>query len=100
MSDVPQINPTLLADFCRRHGVRHLALFGSALRDDFQPESDLDLLVEFEDGVDRSLFKLVRMEDELSTLFGRTVDLTTPGSLSRYFRDQVISQAQVMYDAA
>jgi hypothetical protein len=90
-----------LAEFCHEHGVARLSLFGSVLRDDFDPDrSDVDLLVEFAPGASKSLFKLVKMQDELGHLFGRDVDLTTPGSLSKYFRDDVLSSAVVLYDAA
>jgi uncharacterized protein len=90
-----------LTKFCKSYGVTKLSLFGSALRDDFEPErSDFDLLVEFAPGVSRSLFKLIRMQDELSEMLGRQVDLTTSGSLSKYFRDDVVAAALVLYDAA
>jgi predicted nucleotidyltransferase len=90
-----------LTRFCKSHGVTKLSLFGSALRDDSEPErSDFDLLVEFAPGVSRSLFKLMRMQDELSEMLGRQVDLTTSGSLSKYFRDDVVAAAVVLYDAA
>ena len=90
-----------LAAFCHEHGVGKLLVFGSALRDDFQPDrSDIDLLVEFLPGASKNLFKLVRMQDELRQIFGRAVDLTTPGSLSKYFRDRVLASAVVLYDAA
>lgn len=87
-----------VAEFCRRHGVRRLALFGSVLRDDFEPESDIDVLVEFEPG-ERVGLRFFAMERELSDLFGRTVDLHTPGFLSKYFRDEVMVEAEVQYDA-
>jgi predicted nucleotidyltransferase len=86
-----------LAEFSRRHHVRKLALFGSVLRDDFGPDSDIDVLVEFEPGHKPGFFELVKMEEELSTLFGRTVDLRTPQDLSRYFRDEVLAKAEVQY---
>jgi predicted nucleotidyltransferase len=90
-----------LAELCRHNGVVKLSVFGSALRDDFDPErSDLDLLVEFGPRVSRSLFKLVQLQNALTELFGRQVDLTTPGSISKYFRDDVLSTAQVVYVAA
>jgi uncharacterized protein len=85
-----------VADFCRRHHVRRLALFGSVLRDDFGPDSDVDVLVEFEPG-NTPGFAMVNLEDELSALVGRKVDLHTPGSLSRYFRDRVVGEAQDQY---
>jgi predicted nucleotidyltransferase len=88
-----------LADFCRRHHVRRLALFGSVLRDDFGPESDVDVLVEFEPGHVPGL-AFFAMQDELSAIIGRKVDLNTPGFLSRYFRDQVLAEAETQYVAA
>jgi uncharacterized protein len=88
-----------ISDFCRRHHIRRLALFGSVLRDDFGPESDVDVLVEFEpDHIPGLAF--FAMQDELSEIVGRRVDLNTPGFLSPYFRDQVIAEADVLYDAA
>jgi uncharacterized protein len=86
-----------LADFCRRHRVRRLSLFGSALRDDFGPQSDVDFVVEFEPGTVVGYLKLAEMEMELSSLLGRKVDLRTPGELSRYFRDQVMATAEPLY---
>jgi len=87
-----------IADFCRRHHIRKLALFGSVLRDDFRPDSDVDVLVEFEVGHVPGFFRLFDMEEELSSIFGgRKVDLRTPQDLSRYFRDEVIAQAEVHY---
>lgn len=86
-----------IAEFCRRHHIRRLAVFGSALRDDFTGDSDLDILVEFEDGHTPGL-AFFAMQDELSELLGRTVDLNTPGFLSRYFRDEVLRKAVVAYE--
>jgi uncharacterized protein len=95
------INIEPLAAICRNYGVARLSLFGSVLRDDYDPQrSDIDLLVEFLPGARRSLFTLLRMQRDLSDLFGREVDLTTPGSLSKYFRDDVLAAAKVVYDAA
>ena len=87
-----------IADFCRRHHVRRLSLFGSVLRDDFRPGSDIDVLVEFEPGQAPGL-AFFGMADELSDILGRKVDLSTPGFLSRHIRDDVIAEAQVQYDA-
>lgn len=88
-----------IADFCRRHHIKRLALFGSVLRDDFGPESDVDVLVEFdEDHIPGLAF--FGMQDELSEIIGRRVDLNAPGFLSPYFRDAVIASADVLYDAA
>jgi predicted nucleotidyltransferase len=85
-----------IADFCRRHHIRRLAFFGSVLRDDFTPDSDVDVLVEFEAGKTPG-FAFVRMQDELSELLGRRVDLNTPNSLSKYFRDEVLAEAEELY---
>jgi predicted nucleotidyltransferase len=92
------IDPQAVAAFCRRHHVRRLALFGSVLRDDFTPESDVDVLVEFEPGCVPGL-RFLSMEVELSTILGRKVDLHTPGFLSRYFRDKVLEEAETQYVA-
>lgn len=85
--------------FCRANGIRRLAFFGSVLRDDFRPDSDVDVLVEFMPGV-RVGLAFIRMQDELSAILGRTVDLHTPGSLSKYFRDEVLQEAESLYVAA
>jgi predicted nucleotidyltransferase len=85
--------------FCRQNGIRRLSLFGSALRDDFTADSDIDLLVEFEPDA-RTGLAFFRMQRELSTMFGRRVDLNTPADLSPYYRDEVLSEAKVLYDAA
>lgn len=82
--------------FCRKHHIRRLALFGSTLREDFSPDSDLDVLVEFEPGHVPGL-AFFAMEIELSELLDRRVDLNTPGFLSPYFRDQVLAEAEVHY---
>ena len=88
-----------LAVFCQRHHVRWLALFGSALRpDDFRPDSDLDVLIDFEPGHVPG-FGFIALQDELSALLGRCVDLHTPASLSRHFRDVVLREAEVLYAA-
>jgi predicted nucleotidyltransferase len=77
-----------------------LALFGSVLRDDFAPSSDVDVLVEFEPGTKVGLIRLAGMELELSEILGHKVDLNTPGFLSDYYRDQVLAEAEIQYDAA
>lgn len=93
--DIPQ---EMLAAFCQRHHIRWLAVFGSALRADFNAESDVDVLVEFEPGHIPGLFAIARMERELSALLGgRRVDMRTPEDLSRYFRQQVLAEAEVQY---
>jgi predicted nucleotidyltransferase len=88
-----------IAEFCRRNRVRRLALFGSVLREDFTPDSDIDVLVEFEPDA-RVGLRFFGLEDELSQILGRKVDLNTPGFLSNYFRDEVLAEAEVYYDAA
>ena len=91
-----------LAAFCRDNGIRQLAVFGSALREDFRPDSDVDLLVEFESDRTPGMMGLARMQRSLEALIGgkRTVDLRTYGDLSRYFRDEVRSTARPVFDAA
>ncbi len=89
-----------LAAFCRANHVRRLSLFGSVLRADFGPESDVDVLVEFEPDHVPGFFRLAALERELSGLLGnRKVDLRTPEDLSRYFRQQVLASARVVYAA-
>ncbi len=87
-----------ISDFCLRNGIKRLSFFGSVLRDDFGPESDVDVLVEFQKGVKVGL-QFFSMEMELSEILGRKVDLNTPGFLSPHFRDSVIAQAEVAYAA-
>ena len=87
-----------LEEFCRRNRIRKLAFFGSVLRPDFGPESDVDVLVEFELTAQVGFFELYDLEQELSRILGgRKVDLRTPEDLSRYFRDEVVAHAQVQY---
>ena len=88
-----------IAEFCRRNRIHRLAFFGSVLRDDFTPESDVDVLVEFEPGT-RVGLRFFGMERDLSEILGHKVDLNTPGFLSKYFRDEIIAEAEVLYDAA
>jgi len=87
-----------IANFCQRNHIRRLALFGSVLRDDFGPESDVDVLVEFEPGARVGFFKLYDLEQELSQILGGyKVEINAPKSLSKYFRDQVLEEAEVQY---
>lgn len=88
-----------LAAFCRKHHIRKLALFGSVLREDFQPGSDVDVLVEFEPVRPIGLIRLAGIQRELSVLLGRPVDLNTEGFLSPYFRDEVLREAEMRYVA-
>ena len=89
-----------VADFCRRRHIRKLAIFGSVLRDDFRSDSDIDVLVEFQPGQRVGYIRLGILEEELSELLGRNVDLNTPGLLSPYFRDHVLKEAETIYVAA
>jgi hypothetical protein len=94
------ISKSELSAFCRRNAIRRLAFFGSVLRDDFRPGSDVDVLVEFQPGHTPGL-ALIRMQDELSALLGgRPVDLVTPGFLNPRIRAHVLAEAEVQYDAA
>jgi hypothetical protein len=89
-----------IAEFCKKNHIRTLSLFGSVLRDDFNSDSDIDFLVEFETGKVPGLIGLSRMERELSEILGgRKVDLRTPQDLSKYFREEVLARAEVQYAA-
>lgn len=88
-----------IARFCAKHGIRRLALFGSVIRDDFRPDSDVDVLVEFLPGRTPGL-EFFAMQDELAQILGRRVDLNTPGFLSKYFRDEVLALAETVHVAA
>ncbi len=83
--------------FCRKNGISKLSLFGSVLRYDFNDESDVDVLIEFQPGKVVGLLRLAAMEIELSEILGRKVDLRTPAELSRYFRQEVCDSAEVQY---
>ena len=83
--------------FCKKHYIRKLSLFGSGLRDDFSPESDLDILLEFDPAHIPGLIRLAGMEIELSEILGRKVDMRTAQDLSRYFRQEVVNSAKVQY---
>lgn len=95
-----EISTEQLRDFCERHAIQELSLFGSVVRDDFTPESDVDVLVKFAPEKRIGLFGLAEIEAELSDLLGRKVDLNTAGSLSRYFRDEVLAEAVTLYVVA
>jgi uncharacterized protein len=97
-SPLVAIDPQRIADFCRRHHVARLSLFGSVLRDDFTPESDVDVLVEFEPGRTPGL-EFFGIGEELGRIIGRRVDLNTPEFLSRYFRDEVMAEASPIYES-
>jgi hypothetical protein len=87
-----------IAAFCQRHHIRKLALFGSVLRDDFRPDSDVDVLVEYAPGAVVTFLDMATQEIELGQLFGRKVDLRTPEDLSRYFRQKVVHSAEGIYE--
>jgi uncharacterized protein len=88
-----------LIEFCRKNHIHKMSLFGSALHGDLRPDSDIDLLVEFEKGHVPGLITLAGMEIQLSEMFGRKVDLRTPRDLNRHFRDDVVREAEVKYEA-
>jgi predicted nucleotidyltransferase len=88
-----------LAMFCRRWKVRRLSLFGSILRSDFRPDSDVDVLVEFHPGSHTTLLDMASMEIELGAELGRKVDVRTAQDLSKYFRDTVLAEAELQYAA-
>lgn len=95
------IDPEALAELCQRHHIRKLSLFGSQLKGTARPDSDVDLLVEFEPGARISYLDLAEIEIEISELMGgRKIDLRTAAELSRYFRDQVLREAEEQYVAA
>lgn len=93
------IDQDKIREFCERNHIRRLALFGSVLTDDFRPDSDVDVLVEFAPGSIVGLFNIAAMEEELTAMLGREVDLRTPNDLSPYFRDDVLKKAAVQYAA-
>lgn len=92
-----QVHHETITEFCIKNKIKKLSLFGSVLTDSFNPDSDIDILVEFESGKGPTLLGLARMERELSEILGRKVDLRTPQELSIYFRNKVLSTAQVQY---
>ena len=94
-----EFDPERITEFCRRHGVRRLSVFGSILRDDFGPDSDVDVLVEFLPTTRASLFDLGGMLMELREMLGREVDLRTPADLSKHFRNAVVAEARPLYAA-
>jgi len=89
-----------ITEFCVRNRVRRLSLFSSVLRKDFGPDSDVDILVEFEPGARMGLIRLSGLEIELGKIVGRKVDLNTLGFLSKYYREKILTEADVQYDAA
>lgn len=100
MRDALFPDPEALASICRKHRIRRLSLFGSTLRGAARPDSDVDLLVEFEPHAKPGLIGMAKIEIELMSLLnGRKVDLRTAEDLSRYFRDEVLRTAATQYAA-
>src|SRR5215211_3408888 len=97
MSTSIDISQAAIEEFCKRNHIRRLALFGSVLREDFRPDSDVDILVEFEPDARVGFFRLAGLELDLSEMLGRKVDLRTPRDLSPYFRDEVLAEAEIQY---
>jgi len=93
------IDRTAIERFCRHHGIERLALFGSALRRDFGPQSDVDVLVRFRSETRVGLILLARLQRELTELFGRPVDLVPENSLKPRMRENVLSTAETLYAA-
>jgi predicted nucleotidyltransferase len=93
-----EIDLDQIAAFCERHHIRKLSLFGSVLREDFRPDSDVDVLVEFESELPITYFDMADMQFELEAMLGREVDLLTPQEISRYFRQQVLNTAVLLYE--
>ena len=89
-----------IAEFCRRHRIQSLSLFGSVLSDDFGPDSDVDVLIEFKPGTRIGLFRLTGLQFELAEILGRNVDLNTPGFISKYFRSKVLAEREIHYAEA
>lgn len=95
-----EIPKARLAEFCRKNRIKSLSLFGSVLSDDFGPNSDVDILVEFQAGARIGLIGLAGLEFELSEILGRKVDLNTPGFISKYFRSTVMAEREIQYAKA
>ena len=93
-----EISKEEIAEFCKKNHIKKLSLFGSSVRRDFRSDSDVDILVEFEPDTHVGLIKLAGLELELSKIFGRKVDLNTPGFINKYYRGKVLSEAEVQYD--
>ncbi len=93
-----RIDKRKIGAFCRKHHITYLALFGSVLTAHFTASSDVDVLVKFDKEKVPGLFGIVDMQEELSAIVGREVDLKTPNGLSRYFRNEVLSTARVLYE--
>jgi uncharacterized protein len=95
-----EFSPEKIAEFCRRHRIRRMTLFGSILRGDFTPESDVDVLEELDPEAHIGLLTFVGIQEELGDMIGHRVDLNTPECLSRHFREEVLQEAKDQYVAA
>ena len=96
--DRVNITKNQIADFCEKNHILRLAFFGSVLRNDYRPDSGIDILVYLDRSVPTGLMEMARMERQLSEMIGRKVDLRTPNELSVYFRDDVIAEAEIIYE--
>ncbi|MHB8586104.1 MAG: nucleotidyltransferase family protein [Thermoplasmatota archaeon] len=94
-----RVDRRALARFCKKHHIRRLSFFGSVLREDFRPDSDVDVLVEFDPAHHPGFFGLSDLQLELSEMLGRKVDLRTPRDLNRVFRSEVLASAETLYAA-
>jgi predicted nucleotidyltransferase len=92
-----QISKEQLAEYCKKNNIKKLSVFGSFIRDQLRPDSDIDILVEFDQHHTPGLFSIIKMEMELSKLIGRKVDMRTAEDLSKYFRDEVVKNAKLQY---
>lgn len=98
MSPKAQLEPERLAEFCRRHRIRRLSVCGSVLRDDFRPDSDVDVLIEFGPEAHPGMVGMQEMEQELSDMYGgRRIDLLNPKYLNRRIRDRMLQEAEVLF---
>ena len=95
----PKISRDKLVDYCKSNHIRKLSVYGSSVRGELRPDSDIDILVEFEQNHTPGLFSIIRMEMELTEMLGRKVDLRTPEDLSKYFRDEVVRNAELQYQS-
>jgi predicted nucleotidyltransferase len=93
-----QVSDDVIAELCQRHRIQRMGLFGSVLRPDFTPESDVDVLVEFEPGAQTTYLDMVELQDELAAIFGRAVDVGTYDMLSPHIRDRVIGTERTIYE--
>ncbi len=94
-----EIEKNVLDNYCKKNGIKKISLYGSYLKNTYNKESDVDLLVEFEDDTEYGLLDVARIERELTNMIGKKVDLRTPEELSKYFRENIIKEAEVKYES-